>query len=568
MSENIPFDSFRHAFSKPKVRSPEPCSKNSPATQVPSYRILVLLAIALALRLTFFNGFTPHLDMRYEPYAHALATGSWQLPQNAPTGRWMVVLPAALAYRILGVNDISSALGSLVASLGTVVTAYLLGQYLAGSRPAFLSGLMVAVFPLEVGFATQLMADSPLSFCLLLTLLFFLKGMGHISGQPDWRMLFVSGLTLGLAWGTKLEAMLVFPFFLLYALFAKKPVLRLGYVIAGFATVVSAEMLVYFVTSQSPFHRLMVRLVESHLTHYNRDAGTAHTAASVIRSFMAFPAWMFWEVHYTGIAFVVLAATFLYILLRKFYTQYVLMWSQLWPLLLWSGLLVFLVTFLPAHTSPYVPAYKIHYYLLLFSAPLLVVLGIILSQLSAKAQMGLLALLILSSGLSTYLATAHHRSLTGNSHAMNRIMKHHPAPVVYTVSFNAYAGNYFDGYQNNIKYIVLQPGDYQGLFIRAVEGIENGHAYAAVDLSILDFPPPLSLSLPAEFRSPPEDWQRIADYQQKMPWLGKLAADSIARWQEKGLIDADQRVGLEQKLHGWVHGRPLYLYRINSKETK
>ena len=210
------------------------------------FKLTILLVFAFLLRVLLFHGIAPGDPFTYSLSAWAIVQGHWNPGYfYEQTTRWGVLFPLAASYKLFGVHEFSSTLWPLFTSLGTVAVAYLLALHLKGERAALLAGIIVATFPLEIIYATQPMADCPLSFWLLLSLYCFVRGeAAEASKYKRWFFL-CSGIALALAYATKFVAILIAPFFLLVLLWRRRIEWHWAWLGLGFLLVFAVEFVIF-----------------------------------------------------------------------------------------------------------------------------------------------------------------------------------------------------------------------------------------------------------------------------------------------------------------------------------
>jgi hypothetical protein len=117
-----------------------------------------------------------------------------------------MVLPVAGLYWLFGPSEFSACLYPLACSVLTIFLAYLLAKDLFGWQVAVGAALILALFPLDIVYSTQLVPTVPLACALAASLLVFVKGdrlcfaEGRRSRLTGAALLFVSGIFLGAGW--------------------------------------------------------------------------------------------------------------------------------------------------------------------------------------------------------------------------------------------------------------------------------------------------------------------------------------------------------------------------------
>jgi hypothetical protein len=137
-----------------------------------------LLGLALLVRLLCFTGMALGDDVFYATQAVALAeSGSWPPEPHHWQTRLGMVLPTALAIKLLGPRPIAFVLWPLLLSTASVLVCFRLARYLAGERVAWLAALLQAAYPLEVIYATHLFPDIAVGLFSVLSLWHWLRAL-------------------------------------------------------------------------------------------------------------------------------------------------------------------------------------------------------------------------------------------------------------------------------------------------------------------------------------------------------------------------------------------------------
>lgn len=207
---------------------------------VASLPLLAILVLAAALRfsgLGFGLRHPPHSDERVfvESVQQMMAAGDLDHRYYEYPGLVFYLLMPVLWLWPGGTEPGPAAYlaaRALIAASGVLACGLLhrLGRELAGPRPAFLAGLLLAVSPVAVETAHTLRPDVVLQALALLALLAF-RRLG-----PDWRGDVLAGAALGLAGAAKFSAALLVPAYLAARLLAPGRFLR-GVLVAGVVAV-------------------------------------------------------------------------------------------------------------------------------------------------------------------------------------------------------------------------------------------------------------------------------------------------------------------------------------------
>jgi uncharacterized membrane protein len=157
--------------------------------------MLCIVTAGVAVRAVFFSGYHGFDDATYIDRALDLAAHGWSLPGDHVSARSGLVVPTALIVRLLGVGPLTVHAVPFVASVLSLFLAFEMGRRLFDDRVGLLAALLLAVFPLEVIYASHLYPTTGTTFATGLALLAFLEG----DRQGDGRLSCAGGLVLGLS---------------------------------------------------------------------------------------------------------------------------------------------------------------------------------------------------------------------------------------------------------------------------------------------------------------------------------------------------------------------------------
>jgi 4-amino-4-deoxy-L-arabinose transferase-like glycosyltransferase len=222
--------------------------------------LLVLAALGVRLWL-FFGGVRGADAYAYAHHAYNMTAGQYQVAADAMSYgvRYTVLLPTALAYALFGVGDWQSALFPLLASLAAVWMVIRLGALWLDARAGLAAGLLYAVYPLDLPWATLLGPDSFLPALSAGALLAFWLAGEHRRSPASRRALYLlSGMCVGLAAQARETGLLLLP--VLAVLAWSRP--ARGRIMLTIAVGVVAPLLVelayYRAAVGNPIHRLAI----------------------------------------------------------------------------------------------------------------------------------------------------------------------------------------------------------------------------------------------------------------------------------------------------------------------
>ena len=178
--------------------------------------LALILLLAAILRWLGFVGFVSSDPAAYSSFAHQIATGTWEVGNHrgAPpvfSLRLGLILPTALMFRTFGVSEAAMLLPVWVLSMASVIVAYAGGRYMGTWRTGLIAAFLLAIIPLEIQSATNLVPDGPASFWGAVAALGLLWSIERRTRLAMTGAGFLAGLCLGVAWLTKESTAYLFP---------------------------------------------------------------------------------------------------------------------------------------------------------------------------------------------------------------------------------------------------------------------------------------------------------------------------------------------------------------------
>lgn len=204
--------------------------------------ILMILTLGILLRAVFFSGYVSGDDRAYIARAYNYFQGDWGAPYSHWGARTAIVLSTTLSYKLFGVNIYSTALFPFIFSISSIILAYLFASYLFDKKTGVMAAFLLAIFPMDVFFASQLFPYSFLTLFSCLSLYLFCKG--NDENRPV--LLLLSGISLGIAYLCRITALYCLIFFVLYLFWKKEYNKKIFFVVVGLTIVVCLESLFYF----------------------------------------------------------------------------------------------------------------------------------------------------------------------------------------------------------------------------------------------------------------------------------------------------------------------------------
>ena len=364
----------------------------------PAVRWSALLGGALAWRLLLFIGAQGSDDSVYSDMAHAVLTRSHHAAADVFSTRVGYLGAIAASYAIFGAGTFTLVLPNLVFSLAGIALAWRLAREFTDEAGAWRTAALLAIFPLDVFFATEAHTDLPLAVFLSGAVLLFLtaRKSDRIPG------LIAAGVVLGIGHLFKESA-----FFGLAAMLAVagKPKLRDAWAPAGFAAVIAGEALVYGILTGDPLFRFTsIRVAQS------QDVAGLHPSAAATAGLIVSALVQFVNPASVGFAFfgllpaVALVSAGLALRRKE---------ERLRPVMLWAAVLVLLLILWPIRLIPYQPALRNHPRIfLLAEVPIAILVADLLRDRRTVRTVAIAGVLLVSSIGASLILRADARRLT------------------------------------------------------------------------------------------------------------------------------------------------------------
>ena len=171
-------------------------SGSKPAVAVDGRGLAAVLALALGIRLYALVGDMSPDALVYAQHAYNLINGTFSLwPDSQYAHRLPVFTPTALLYAAFGVGKFTTHLWPLLLSLGQIVAVVWLGTRMFSPRTGVLSGALLAMFPLDVRLARQLLPDIVLGALITVSVVTWLMAF-YRRPRPGRVLLLLSGVAL------------------------------------------------------------------------------------------------------------------------------------------------------------------------------------------------------------------------------------------------------------------------------------------------------------------------------------------------------------------------------------
>jgi hypothetical protein len=181
--------------------------------------LILLLLLAAAARLAFFTGLQVGDDIVYSQIAVDRLNGKSDIGNTQQT-RSGFLLPIVAAYALFGAGEWPLVLYNLLCSTAMTGVVFLFARRLHGDLAACASGLVAALHPNLVHYATECHTDTPVALWLALAVLIFHSAL---DADPGARRRILSGLLLGWAYLHKESVADMGLFFAGHAIATRRP---------------------------------------------------------------------------------------------------------------------------------------------------------------------------------------------------------------------------------------------------------------------------------------------------------------------------------------------------------
>jgi hypothetical protein len=228
--------------------------------------------------------------------------------------------------------------------------------------------------------------------------------------------------------------------------------------------------------------------------------------------------------------------------------------NKSWLLALWAITFLLVLSFYPTSMKPYVPLYKVEPYMLMFSAPLLVVTALFLRDYAKRTQIVVLVLIVLSTLPFVYLLHEGYRAHGDNARAVWAFAQTHTDRPLYAHRSDQRFLQYFDGFKRNDAYqnFRLPKPDED---VHPTPPINFQHSYVAVNQYMLRYH--REDAYPPEITNPPEHWREVYRYQRPEHWL-RRAMTAITKPLPTSLAQT-----INRKFANWSHTQPVIIYSVD-----
>ena len=327
-------------------------------------KIILIVLFAVIIRFLFFTGVGLSDDLLYSYYSNQISKGNFHFPTDHHGTRIGIVYPVGFLYSLFGVNDFASALLPFIFSIGNVILIYFFGKLLFNKRIGLIASFLMAIFPLDVIFATKPMPDVPSAFFLGLGMYLFFSAERE---NKNFKYL-GCGLSLGISFLLRENAILIALFFMAYALYHRKFKWNYFLIGAGFAFWLLFEMLVFYASTGNPLYRYQA-VNQHYLDIWNSE--NYYGRGSFPSLLFHYPFMIFTNPQLGAFFPFIFIALWFCIAYRK---------KETYPLIMWLVLVLAYISFGSASLSAYLPLPAVPRYIMMIEFPSMLLLSYFLSQ--------------------------------------------------------------------------------------------------------------------------------------------------------------------------------------------
>ncbi len=434
------------------------------------------MLLALGLRLVFFTGTSTSDDLNYIQYAHQVTEGTFHVGIDHFSFRLGIIYPTALFFTIFGASEFTGNLIVLLLSLAGIVLLFLIGREIFGAPVGITAALLLAIFPLDVFYATRLLPEIPSAFFMALTVFFFLRG----EKQGEWKWYALSGLSFGIAYLIKETSLLLLLFFGAYALYRKRFSFKYALVGLGLALGILTILVVSFADTGDPFFQRHsnaqqeIPFLKENYPNYFTPEGR------LIRLFAYVPYTLITSRH-LGFFFPLIFAAAIFLIIRRKKEGAV-------PLL-WCGSLLAYMTFGTISLHEFVPFPLEVRHFIFITYPSLLLLAAFLHENQVARWRNPLILALLAISLTTLSALNHQNTASSIKEAHKYLSQAEQKPI-YSDQRTAQALDYLFGFERSASIIPFQnydplapSPDKRNVHVLPLEDV--GNAYVVVNEGLI-----------------------------------------------------------------------------------
>jgi 4-amino-4-deoxy-L-arabinose transferase-like glycosyltransferase len=176
----------------------------------------LILALAAAVRVLSFRGYTTYDAGEYTRLAHMMISGEYRAGMS-----WVfhvfplrvgLIAPVALAFRAGGVNEVMLTAYPLLLSMLSVLLAFFAAKAMFGTSAGLIAAGLMALLPIDARHASQLLPDMPAAFWMNAGVLLVFAGSRQEAMPRKAVLGALAGLALFASWLCKESVLFLLPF--------------------------------------------------------------------------------------------------------------------------------------------------------------------------------------------------------------------------------------------------------------------------------------------------------------------------------------------------------------------
>ncbi len=335
------------------------------STQLNRVKFLALsgvIALAIMVRIVCFVGLIGSDDLTYNYRAYEVLTGTFAPQPDHQASRIGLILPVAAAFRIFGINEVSSVVFPFVCGLLTFGLVLWVGIAYLGWWIGLMAGCLYAFLPIDMFQASILLPDLPAATCIAISAVLMYRGEPEDARKHARVSMLLAGLFLGGAYLIKETSVFFGVFVVGYAGYRCWRRKKFSWGWAWFATgaliLVGMEFGYYAWTAGTPFFRYVAVQTAHNASIFS---GRHYQGLDLVRRLSLDTFSVLFHITDFSILYVFVLAGSVYSFWKR--NAFILF------LVGWAGCLLLLYNFAPTSFSGYYPLLLFHRFFLVLSVP-------------------------------------------------------------------------------------------------------------------------------------------------------------------------------------------------------
>jgi len=411
-----------------------------------AFSLAAIVLLAGVLRLVYFTGLQTGDDIVYSRIAVDRLNGKSDVT-NVQQTRSGFLLPLVVSYGLFGTGEVQLLLYNLLCSTALAGAVFAIGRAMFSDLAGLLGGLVVAVHPNLVRYATECHTDTPVALWLALAVL--AVHAARLS-DPGARLRVLAGLLLGWAYLHKESPIYMVLFFAGHWWFTRRSWRWYLPIVVPVIGVFGLEMMAFADLTGNPLARYAM-IKYWHSGQYMAEKYTT-TKAILHRQFAELPVLMFtpwYGRNFTGL-----------VNLTCLLGGVVLLWKRVagtGMILVWFFAFYLAYCFWPSSLRPFMPGFFLFEWTLpVFGAPLAAMFGGGASQLRREAAAVLAAVIVVASLVTIHSGRGEGKSLSEGAREARLWIAGEKYARIVTDDKTAEALDFFEGHRPSRLYVPFQ----------------------------------------------------------------------------------------------------------------